>query len=125
MSELVTECIQEETNKGQTLQDKHCAGTSGGQFLLLRLHSTKERKVRKGVRAQTHNEKETRFIIKQRKKQYMKKHNKGNINWRATPLVGHPSGRLHPLVGYTLWQATPSGRLHPLVGYPSGRLPRW
>ena len=40
MRELVTECTQEETNKGRTLHDKHCAGTSGGEFLLLRLTTT-------------------------------------------------------------------------------------
>ena len=54
MRELVTECTQEETNKGRTLHDKHCAGTSGGEFLLLRL-TTIIREVGKGVRAQTHN----------------------------------------------------------------------
>ena len=32
MRGLVTEWTQEETNKGKTLQDKHCAGTSGGEF---------------------------------------------------------------------------------------------
>ena len=57
MRELVTECIQEETNKGKTLQDKHCAGTSGGEFLLLRI-TLLLRMVRKGVSAQTHNVRE-------------------------------------------------------------------
>ena len=116
---------------------------------LLRLLHYYKRKVRKGVRAQMHNVRNTR-VIKQGKNNTWKtqintrpkttqreiklvgypsgrplnirkhttcKHNKENINWRATPLVGHLSGRLHPLVGY------PSGRLHPLAGYPADRLP--
>ena len=45
------------------------------------------------------------------KQQINTRHEKENQNWGATPLVGHPSGRLHPLAGYTLWQAIPSGRL--------------
>ena len=46
----------------------------------------------------------TRFIIKQQQTQDTK-------TQRENKLEGHPSGRLHPLVGYTLWQATP------LAGY--------
>ena len=65
MRELVTECTQEETNKGRTLHDKHCAGTSGGEFLLLRL-TTIIREVGKGVRAQTHNVREHKVYLIQK-----------------------------------------------------------
>ena len=101
MRELVTECTQEGTNKGRTLQDKHCAGTSGGEFLLLRLTTIIKGKVGKGVRAQTHNvHGNKRFIIYM--KQIHTRHQNGKLNWGAkgtnwgpTTLVGYPQHHVH------------------------------
>ena len=76
------------------------------------------------MRAQTHNVRNTRFIMKQ-KKQYMKKHKsiqdlKHN---KENKLEGHLSGR--PLNTGEHKTCKNNTRKHKLGGYPSGRLPLW
>ena len=100
MRELVTECTQEETNKGRTLQDKHCAGTSGGEFLLLRLTTTIIREGgerSEGPDAQCNGN--TRFILYTKQNT---RHQNGKLNWGAkgtnwgpTTLVGYPQHHVH------------------------------